>query len=141
MVHCKRALEPVMVKDGLKFMTPTNTTDFGLVIAALMEPTTIVADGKAMEHYNMRGKFGRWEVITDCKMLLEKLVRDHLLDLGRPIGCKVDVDGKRVPIYLANPILIARGAASIRRSLPTLDFVYTERSLQSSWTVCRLEGF
>ena len=101
---CLKALEPVEVpgKNGaptkFKFPTPKNTTDFGKVMAAHLEPLVICGEGKAMEYWSKSAtcKFGKWSTVADRQAFLTKLTRSSLLNIFRPTKLELE-DGKFVP--------------------------------------------
>ena len=80
-------------KGELKFPTPDNTTDFGLLVAARLEPFVLCGRKSTMEFYDRSLPFGMWQTLMDREKVIQLLVRDVLLDEFR--GCKVSyVDGK-----------------------------------------------
>jgi len=82
---CTRALQPD--KKG-NFPTPQNSTDFGVVVAASLEPYLICASGKKVEHWERAaaGGFGKWHVSDDAPKLLARCTRNAMLAIFRGSG-------------------------------------------------------
>jgi hypothetical protein len=89
---CLAALKPV-IKPGkadappkVTFPKPKNTTDFGMVVGAHLEPRVICGEGKAMEYWSKSSTccHGQWHTVTDRDSYLTKLTRAALLTIFLP---------------------------------------------------------
>jgi hypothetical protein len=89
---CMAALQPV-VKPAkadapvkMTFPKPKNTTDFGMVVGAHLEPRVICGEGKAMEYWGKSSTccHGQWYTVADRDSYLTKLTRSALLTLFLP---------------------------------------------------------
>jgi hypothetical protein len=96
---CEQALEPTVDSKGEQvFKTPANTTDFGMVVAAALEPYLICASGKSAEHWEPESgnRFGRWRVAEDGEKVVMRCTRNILLEIFG--DCRlVWREGKLVP--------------------------------------------
>jgi hypothetical protein len=94
---CITALAPqVHPKTGeVKFLVRRNITDFGLVIASMLEPCAIVASNEGIG-------FGKWRVVKEVEVNIKKHVRQLLLNVFRRTGLVYE-DGKLTAKYFGAP--------------------------------------
>ena len=110
MMCCLKALEPLKRNGEDVYKTPANTTDFGMVVSAALEPYVSIAEGKSMEYWEVEGGIGRWRVMADGNVLLVRAVRNTLLSMFRKQRLSYE-DGKSIPHHSG-----AEPAACMRRN-------------------------
>ena len=87
---CRKALDAVENEDA---SGASNITDFGTVIAFLLEPFVYVSDSDQFEYFDVDGTlFGVWNT-TKKERALKKLVRRELLNLFRKQSVRVSYCG------------------------------------------------
>ena len=90
----RRTLEEVASGAYTSIHAPRNITDWGLVVAAKLEPYLYISDEDQCEYVDFAGKYGIWK-ITKKDKATKALTRNVLLDELCLMGLRINDDGKR----------------------------------------------